>query len=243
MYKKIFQDKKAAFFDLDGTIIDSLPYWEISLRLVLEDVSDGTAPLCGIGTGAYLGEIWKNTVKEADLETELSLEELVKKTQQEYLNLFNENPLEPRDGFWNLLDILKNDKGWVLALISNSDRSVVEPVLKSLNINDGVFDTIITGDEVKHRKPSPDIYNKALKELKLKSKDALVFEDSLSGARSSGKSGIDTIVILTGETPEPEYPDNVLLFLPDFSPLPRNLDTTFMEASKKRLESMQAESS
>jgi beta-phosphoglucomutase-like phosphatase (HAD superfamily) len=133
MYKEIFQDKKAALFDLDGTIIDSLPYWKRALRLVLEDVSDGTAPLYGVGTGTYLGDIWKNTIKMSGLETELTVEELVKKTQQEYLNLFNENPLEPRDGFWNIIDILKNDKGWALALISNSDRSVVEPVLKSLN--------------------------------------------------------------------------------------------------------------
>jgi len=241
MYKEIFQNKKAALFDLDGTIIDSLPYWETALRLVLEDVSDGTAPLYRASTGAYLGEIWKNTIKKSDLETELSVEELVKKTQQEYLNLFNDNPLEPRDGFWSLIDILKNDKNWVLALTSNSDNSVVEPVLKNLNINEGVFDIILTGDQVKHRKPSPDIYNKALKKLKLKSKDAIVFEDSLSGARASGKSGIDTIVILNGETPEPKYPDNVLLFLSDFSPLPGNLDTTFMETTKKRLEYMQSE--
>ncbi len=241
MYKKVFQNKKAALFDLDGTIIDSLPYWRTALRLVLEDASDGTASLHGVDSGSYLGEIWKSTIKKGGLKTELSVEELVKKSQQEYLYLFNENPLEPRDGFWVFIDALKNDKNWVLALISNSDNSVVEPVLKSLNINEGVFDAIITGDKVKHRKPSPDIYNKVLKELKLKSKDALAFEDSLSGARASGKAGIDTVVILNGETPEPEYPDNVLLFLSDFSTLPGNLDVTYLEASKKRLDYMQSE--
>jgi beta-phosphoglucomutase-like phosphatase (HAD superfamily) len=80
-----------------------------------------------------------------------------------------------------------------------------------------------------------------LKVLKIKRGEALVFEDSLSGAQSSNKAGIETVVILDGETPESDYPDNVLLFLPDFLSLPGNLDTTFLEASKKRLEYMQSE--
>ena len=206
-----------------------------------EDISDAPIPLYGIVRGAYLGEFWKNAIKEHGFQTDLSVEELVAKTQQEYLKIFNENPLEPTDGFWELADELKNSRNWSLALVSNSDRSVVDPIIKSLNISDGVFDIVVTGDEVKHRKPSPDVYIKALKELKIKSKEAIVFEDSVTGSQASGKAGLDTIIILRGSAEEPEYPDNVILFLSDFSPIPKNLDTTFMEASKKRLEFMQSE--
>jgi len=243
MYKRFFENKRAAFFDLDGTIIDSLPYWERACRIVLEDISEGTAPLYGISKGAYLGDIWKKTIREYDVETELSIEELVKKTHHEYLEIFKEEPLEPREGFWALADELKNGRKWSLALVSNSDRPVVTSVLKSLNINEGVFDVIITGDEVKHRKPLPDIYKKALKALKVKSKDVVVFEDSVSGAQAADKAGLDTIVIWDGVVPEPEYPKNTLIFLPEFSTIPGNLDTTFMEASRNRLKLLQSESS
>ncbi len=242
MYKNIFLGKKAAFFDLDGTIIDSIPYWERACRIVQEDVSQDSAPLYGLAKGSYLGEFWKSAIKDYGLKTGLSVDELLKKTHHEYLELFKSAPLEPRDGFWKLADELKTDKKWSLALISNSDRSVVTPIISSLGLDGGAFDIIITGDEVGHRKPSPDIYQKALKALRLKSREVVVFEDSVTGSSAAEKAGLDTIAIWDGNIPEYDYPKNVLLFLPDFDSLPGNLDTTFIETSKNKLKSIQSES-
>jgi HAD superfamily hydrolase (TIGR01509 family) len=240
MYKRFFENKKAAFFDLDGTIIDSLPYWERACRLVLEDISDGTAPIHGISRGTYLRDIWKNTINNFEIKTEFSVDELVKKTQEEYLAMFNELTPEPRDGFWVLADELKNVRKWPLALISNSDRSVVSPVTEKLNLGENVFDLIITGDDMKNRKPAPDIYNSALKQLKLKAAEVIVFEDTVTGAEAAGKAGLDVIVIWRGDVKTEEYPKNVLTFFTDFSTIPGNMDETYLEASKKRLEELRS---
>jgi len=241
MYKKYFAEKKSVFFDLDGTIIDSIPYWESACRLVLEEVGEVDIDFSDIYRGSHLEKFWADTVKTYGLKTELPISELVKRTREKYLNIYKETPLEPRDGFWNLVDELKNIKKWPLALLSNSDRSVAELIIKDLNIREGVFDLIITGDEVKHRKPAPDIYEKALKILKLKGREVLAFEDSLSGAKAAQKAGIDVIAIWEGDVPEPEYPKNVIMFLPDFSSIPGNMDTTFMEHAQNSLKMLQSE--
>ena len=241
MYKKYFEGKKSAFFDLDGTIIDSLPYWERACRLVLEDISNDVSSIYGVERGTFLGDMWKKTIENYGLKTDLSIEELVKRTHHEYLELYKEGPLEPRDGFWALVDELKNGKHWSLALVSNSDRSVVYPIIKDLNIHEGVFDLVITGDEVKHHKPAPDIYQKVLKSLKLKNHEVVVFEDSVSGSEAANGAGLEVIAIWNGEVPEPEYPKNVVMFLPDFSSISGNMDTTFMEKAQKDLKSLQSE--
>lgn len=241
MYKKYFDGKSALFFDLDGTIIDSLPYWKEAYRIIFEELSFPTMALDAISHGTYVSDIWKSLIKENDLKTDQRLDDLVKKTYDTYLKLFRENPLDARDGFWSFLAELKQDEKWSLALISNSDRVVVDPVLQIIGIGDDLFDLVLTGDEVKHRKPAPDIYKKALTSLKLKSSQVLVFEDSVTGTKSAEGAGLDVIVIWDGQTRETLYPENALTFIADFSSFPGNLDTTFMEHTKKQIEQLQQE--
>lgn len=241
MFKKYFDGKKAVFFDLDGTIIDSLPYWKQAFLNIFEELELPALALDGIEHGTYVADIWKTLIKDNDFKVELSVQDLVKKTYSAYLDLFRNEPLEPRDGFWSFLVELKQDKNWAVALISNSDREVVTPILELLNMEGDLFDLTITGDEVRRRKPAPDIYKKALKDLGLKSNEVMVFEDSVSGSKSAEGAGLDVIAIWDGQAKETLYPKNVLTFMADFHALPGNLDTTFMEQTKKHMEYIQQE--
>jgi HAD superfamily hydrolase (TIGR01509 family) len=242
MFKKYVEGKSAAFFDLDGTIIDSIPYWEEAHRKVFAEITDGDyARFSDIKWGSYIAETWKNTLEIRDVKTDYKIKDLVVKTQKAYLELFQAKPLEPRDGFWDLIYELKEEKKFKLALISNSDRAVVDRVTETLNIREKIFDLSVCGDEVRQRKPSPDIYKKALKELGLKSEEVLVFEDSVTGATSADKAGLEMIIIWDGQIRETEYPGEIYTFLPDFSGLPGNLDQYFYEAMKQRVKELEEE--
>jgi HAD superfamily hydrolase (TIGR01509 family) len=242
MFKRYIEGKTAAFFDLDGTIIDSLPYWEEALSKVYSEITDGNyvyAPM--IRWGNYLAETWEYILDVKEVETDYKIDELVTKTQNAYLELFKENPLEPRDGFWDLVYELKELKKFKLALISNSNRAVVNNVADIIGIRENVFHFTITGDEVKKRKPHPDIYQKAMKEMGLKASEVLVFEDTVTGATAADKAGLDLIIIWDGAIKEREYPGNIFTFLPDFSGLPGNLDKEYYEALKGRVDELEEE--
>jgi len=57
------------------------------------------------------------------------------------------------------------------------------------------FDTVVTADDVEHRKPSPEIYEKALLQLKGTKPEALIFDNTHNGVKSAENAGIDYLVV------------------------------------------------
>ena len=57
-----------------------------------------------------------------------------------------------------------------------------------------VFEVIAAGDEVKAKKPAPDVYLAALERLGLPASACLALEDSRNGLRSAAAAGIATVV-------------------------------------------------
>lgn len=83
-----------------------------------------------------------------------------------------------------------NDRGLDLALVTSSQRSEVETILIKHKL-DIFFKFIVTGDDVKKSKPSPEIYL-AVKE-KFKQHDVWAIEDSSNGIRSANRAGLKVI--------------------------------------------------
>ncbi|OGC46207.1 hypothetical protein A2V49_04425 [candidate division WWE3 bacterium RBG_19FT_COMBO_34_6] len=234
MYKDYILGKKAVLFDLDGTIVDNLHYWEEAVTNVAGTLDIGSSPNSKlVYKGVCLTEIWKDFITESKVKNSKSLEDLVKETKDAYLKIIStEESIEPRYGFWSLLREFK-DKKFLVGLVSNSSKDVVDIMLNKLDIKYELFDVVVTGDEVKNKKPHPEIYLTAAKKLKTNPKEILVFEDSVIGAISANKAGMDLIVIWSGQFPEYDYPEKTLTFLDDFHSLPGNLDQTFMEYFKQ----------
>ena len=57
-----------------------------------------------------------------------------------------------------------------------------------------IFDVIAAGDQVRAKKPAPDVFNLALERLGLPAHDCVAFEDSLNGVRSAQSAGLRVVV-------------------------------------------------
>lgn len=232
MYKKYFADKKAAIFDLDGTIVDSLPIWENAYNEATSKMGlpgvDGRA----LNLGISLDQNIKNSFDFAISHPEITLEEARENIINTFITMFDEasNFLTVRDGFWEFISELK-EKNYKLAIASNAYKKVVDHVTEVLELSTtpDLFDFIISGDEVRKRKPSPNIYNKVVKKLGVHKHETIVFEDSLAGAQAADKAKLDTIVIWNQEIQQEHYPSKITLFIPDFEGLSRNLDTDLFD--------------
>jgi len=57
------------------------------------------------------------------------------------------------------------------------------------------IETIVTGEQVKHGKPAPDIYLEAAQRLGVDPTNCLVFEDALSGAQAGKAAGCFVVAV------------------------------------------------
>ena len=80
-----------------------------------------------------------------------------------------------------------------LAVCSGAARAEIEPVLDAAGLAD-CFRTIVSSDDVRHGKPHPEGYLKAV--AALGTRDVLVFEDTESGIASAKAAGLRVIAKL-----------------------------------------------
>lgn len=56
------------------------------------------------------------------------------------------------------------------------------------------FDAIVAGDDVRHKKPAPDVYLETLARLKLGAADCIAIEDSANGLIAASRAGIPVLI-------------------------------------------------
>lgn len=99
-----------------------------------------------------------------------------------------------------------HDAGWTLAVASTSAEPAVRAVLTHAVGDDlAKHFAVFAGDVVPAKKPAPDIYLLALKDLDLDPDDAIVVEDSANGLRAALGAGLRTLVTVSGYTREEDF--------------------------------------
>ena len=86
------------------------------------------------------------------------------------------------------------DRGWKVAIASNSRREFVELILASLQI-DSLLDLVICGDEVINPKPHPAIFLTAMDLLHHDASNTVIFEDSPSGLAAANKTNAKVVQV------------------------------------------------
>jgi HAD superfamily hydrolase (TIGR01509 family) len=86
-----------------------------------------------------------------------------------------------------VLKRLKND-GYKLAVASNSIRDTVKITLLKLGFLEYI-DFYLSNEDVKHPKPSPELYLKSMIEAGISPKETLIIEDSVVGRTAANSSG------------------------------------------------------
>ncbi len=99
-----------------------------------------------------------------------------------------------------------HDAGWTLAVASTSAEPAVRAVLTHA-VGDELAEhfAVFAGDIVPAKKPAPDIYLLALKELDLDPDETIVVEDSANGLRAALGAGLRTLVTVSGYTREEDF--------------------------------------
>lgn len=187
----IFKQLPAAvLWDMDGTLIDSEPYWMKSEGAFAKANNSTWTEQDGlslVGMSLYdSSKIIKEKVG-SDLEPEQIIEQLTDEvTAQLKKKIFW------RPGAKELLLLLRKKKVKT-ALVTMSMHRMARQVVDSIGFD--AFDVIVAGDDVLHGKPHPEAYLKAAELLGVKAEECVAFEDSLSGLRSAEGAGTRAVGI------------------------------------------------
>jgi HAD superfamily hydrolase (TIGR01509 family) len=122
---------------------------------------------------------------------QLDPEELRARRWRRKLELVAAQPLMP--GITQYLADGKHN-GLELGVASSSSREWVAGHLDRLSVTN-LFDAIVTGDDVAHVKPDPELYLLALARLGLEPHEAIVFEDAPNGVFAAKHAGIFTVAV------------------------------------------------
>lgn len=187
----IFKQLPAAvLWDMDGTLIDSEPYWMRSEGAFAKANNSSWSEADGlslIGMSLYdSSKIIKEKVG-SDLEPEQIIQQL---TDGVSAQLSEE--IFWRPGAKELLLLLRKMK-IKTALVTMSMHRMAKQVVDAIGFD--AFDVIVAGDDVRNGKPHPEPYLKAAELLGVKAEECVAFEDSISGLRSAESAGTKAVGI------------------------------------------------
>jgi HAD superfamily hydrolase (TIGR01509 family) len=180
----------AVLWDMDGTIIDSEPYWLASESEFAASYDSSWGHDDGLGViGMSLYESSK-ILKErvgSPLEPQQIIDQI---TDGVLSQLEREIPWRP--GARELLQLLKANNVKT-ALVTGSMHRMAQKVAEQIGFN--AFDVIVGGDDVLNGKPHPDSYLLAAQMLGVEATDCVAFEDSLTGITAAEAAGTKAVGI------------------------------------------------
>lgn len=93
------------------------------------------------------------------------------------------------------LELVRQLRGRVpLALASNTPRELVDAAIERAGLM-GVFDAVVSAEDVAHPKPAPDIHLAACRALGVEPRDALALEDSAVGVQAARAAGLTVVAV------------------------------------------------
>lgn len=201
------KDKKYIIFDLDGTIIDSIGVWNRTDQRLIEDFGQVWVDLeqLQVERDAFLHNNQDSDIYLAYCEYLIKKYDLKIKDARELLKIRLEisgKVLEEEMNFKpDAVELILKLKslGFILVLATMTTQFQLDiyskknkRMLEEMNIEE-VFDFISRKEDVKFKKPNPEIYNMIMRYYNATPEECLIFEDSYTGVLAAVQAGIEVV--------------------------------------------------
>lgn len=196
---------KALIFDVDGTLADTEEthrlafnqafveqgldwHWDKELYAQLLRTTGGKERI-----GVYVDTLALDAAARATVSARIPEIHRIKTLL--YSRMVRDGKAPLRDGVERLIDEARH-AGVRLAIATTTTFENIRALIDT-NLGSGAiyrFDAIGAGDDVRRKKPAPDVYEFVLRKLALDDNDCVAIEDSANGLRAARAAGLFTVV-------------------------------------------------
>lgn len=181
---------KGVIFDMDGLLFDTEKLFQQTWNEIAEErgirLLEGFVQEISGTNGERMCRIIEKYYQVAD--GSLVMKDCMERMRQKLLQ-----DVPKMTGVDEILQYFQ-EKGLVMAVASSSEKQQIEWNLYKSGIQ-SYFQAVVSGKEVEHGKPSPDIFLLAAEKIGCKAEECFVFEDSENGIRAGKSAGCTTIMI------------------------------------------------
>jgi beta-phosphoglucomutase family hydrolase len=207
---------KGLIFDMDGTLVDNLAYHFKAFDAYIE--REGFTLLEPVSlkiNGMHSNDIFPMLLGD-EVVAEYGIDRLHHDKEAVYRDLYRPH-IKPIAGVVELMKMAK-EAGVKCAIGSSGCRENVEMIIEGLGIAE-LIDASISGSDVTHGKPHPEIFIKACEALGLKPEECIVVEDAITGIKAGLAAGCKCIAVTTTATAEVLTEEGASLCVADYSTL------------------------
>jgi HAD superfamily hydrolase (TIGR01509 family) len=193
---------RAVTFDLDGLMFNTEQlYQEVDREILARRGKDYPDVLCDRMMGRKASEALQIMIDWHQLE------ETAEQLADEIADLFAQvlpRRLAPMPGMLPLLEALER-ASIPKAIATSSGHAFVDQVLGLFSLKPR-FEFILTGEDIHHGKPKPDVYLLAARRLGIPCQQMMVLEDSQTGCQAAMAAGAYTVAVPHGRSLEHDFP-------------------------------------
>lgn len=191
---------QAALFDLDGTLVDSVPDIAHAANEMLHAMGREKLPLSDLRN--FVGKGTAVLIKRAlsakldYTEPEITLFEQA----EHFFNLFYHQSNGTKSELYpNVIKGLQRlkENGVKLAIVTNKPEQFTLPLVEKIGLTP-FFDLVVSGDSCALKKPHPDQLFYACKKLGIKVENTVFIGDSLNDTQAANAAKMDVLVLPYG---------------------------------------------
>ncbi|MFT7824112.1 MAG: phosphoglycolate phosphatase [Sulfurimonas sp.] len=224
-----FTDKELILFDLDGTLIDSVPDLVVAVNHMLRSLEypeyNEDMIRTWVGNGAQMlvkRALSGDVIVDEDLDPVLFEDAF-----EHFMNYYGKHicvstAAYPKVG--ETLRTLKKER-YRLAIVTNKPYGFIAPILEALGLN-GLFEFCVGGDSLPKRKPDPLPLMHVCEKLGVPVEKTIMVGDSKNDILAAQAAGMDSVGVTYGYN----YGEGIDVYSPDavidqFSELSTLLET------------------
>ena len=191
MMHEMLKNTDAVIFDLDGSLVDSMWMWRaIDIEYLgrfgiplPEDLQSKIEGMSFSETAVYFKEFFHIPDSLEKIKDDWN--------RMAWEKYANEVPLKP-----GIPEFLRGCRkhGIKLGIATSNSRELVENIVEVHKLRD-YFSCIMTGCDVAHGKPAPDIYLAVSEKLRVNPERCLVFEDIIPGIQAGKSAGMKVCAV------------------------------------------------
>lgn len=174
----------AVLWDMDGTLVDTEPYWMAAETPLVESFGGTWSHEQGLRLVGLGLEDSARIFQDAGVR--MGIRDIIDHLTDDVMRQLRTKGVPFRPGARELLADLR-DAGIKTALVTMSMRRMAESVVELIDFE--AFDLVIAGDDVTRPKPHPDPYLQACEVLGVSPDETVAIEDSPNGLRSAVAAG------------------------------------------------------